>query len=269
MNIRLIGVGLCFAFFTAGLVEAQSSRSAGDKPVSHSMNVAPVTSFSEAKEKATGLKIWRLDQAASAAQEAGDYAEAETYSKQSVALGIASGRGQEILAAALDAQGKTQEALQAYKVLSDERNVEPFTQLPYARLLLETGQWAQAAEAYNKQLPYLSNGDLVQASGAFSPDLPRPIDLAAAIHIGLGLTTGWRGYHGTYQDSVKQEQQQFQQAVALEPKSSLANYYVGYGLNRLGRRTEAQAAFKKAAALDNGDIKAAALKELPTPMQPR
>ena len=40
-------------------------------------------------------------------------------------------------------------------------------------------------------------------------------------------------------------------------------------MKRMGRRAEAQKAFQKAVALDDGDIKAAALKELPGAMQPR
>jgi tetratricopeptide (TPR) repeat protein len=265
MNKVCYGAALCISISVVGIAIAQSSQPSGQSM----RNLAGSPLVPASRERAIGLQIWRLDQAASTAQQAGDYADAEADASQSVSLGIASGRGQEILAASLDAQGKTQEALQAYKVLADEGNVEPFNELPYARLLLETGHWKQAVEAYNTQLPYLSNADLVQARGPFSPNVPRPTDLAAAIHIGLGLTTGWRGYHGTYQDSVKQEQQQFQQAAVLEPKSPLANYYVGYGLKRMGRRAEAQAAFQKAVALDNGDIKAAALKELPGAMQPR
>lgn len=265
MNKMYYGVALCLSVSAVGIAIAQSSQPSGQSM----RNLAGSPLVSASKEKAIGLQIWRLDQAASTAQQEGDNADAEADARRSVSLGVASGRGQEILAAALDAQGKKEEALQAYKVLADEGDVKPFNELPYARLLLETGHWEQAVEAYNKQLPYISNGDLVQASGDFSPNAPRPTDLAVAIHIGLGLTTGWRGYHGTYQDSVRQEQQQFQQALSLAPRSSLANYYVGYGMKRLGRHAEAQAAFQKVAALDDGDIRAAALKELPTAMPPR
>jgi tetratricopeptide (TPR) repeat protein len=141
--------------------------------------------------------------------------------------------------------------------------------LPYAQLLLKTGHWAQSVQAYNRQLPYSSGVDLMQTHSDFSPDVPRSTDLATAIHIGLGQDLGWRGYHGTYQEKAQQAQEEFQKALVLEPNSSLANYYVGYGLKRLGRRVEAQAAFQKAAALGEGDVKQAAQKELPTTMQPR
>ena len=235
----LAGAALCLLF--AGIAASEQHRADAKDA---DMNPCPASAF----EKATSTKIGHLDDAAEAAQKAGDYAEAEADASQSVSLDIASGRGRDILAAALDAQGKTQEALQAYKAIHDGGDVNPANELPYARLLLETGHWAQAVEAYNKQLPYLSNGELIPAHSDFSPNIPHQTDLAAAIHIGLGLTTGWRGYRGDYPERYQQAQEEFRQAAALEPNSALANYHIGYGLNRMGRRAEAQKAFQKAAA---------------------
>ena len=265
MNIRIVGVACTLATCLAAIVWGQSAAPSQKNATRNLVGDPRVPAW---KVKALNDKGYRLDQAAAAALKAGDYATAEAEARESMSTTIGV-NCQITLAAALDAQGKTQEALKVYKVLNDEGDEDPFDELPYARLLLETGHWAEAVKAYNKQLPNLSNGDLMQARNVFSPDVSRPTDLATAIHIGLGLTTGWRGYHGTYQDVLKQQQGQFQQAQKLEPDSSLANYYVGYGLNRLGRHAEAQAAFKKAAALDNGDVKAAALKELPETMKPR
>lgn len=269
MNLRIICGGLCVAVCTASIALAQSF---GQQAITGYSGMkarsGPSTIAFTPKMRADFLQRIALDGAAQLALNEGDYARAETNARQALSMMRGDSEAPEILAAALDAQGKTQEALQAYKTLHDEGAVTPVDELPYARLLLETGHWAQAVEAYNKQLPY-SEGDLMQAHSDFSPDVPRPTDLAAAIHIGMGLELGWRGYHGTYQERVKQAQGELQQAVALEPTSSLAHYYVGYGLNRMGRRTEAQAAFKKAAALDDSDVQKAALKELPASMQPR
>lgn len=264
MKIQIVCGGLCIAGCAASVVLAQSLGK-------HTITgySGPIPSSAAPKMRANFLQRASLDSAAEAAQKAGDYAEAEIDARQALSLMKGDSQAQEILPAALDAQGKTDEALQAYKVLYDGGDVTPYNQLPYARLLLKTGNWAQAVQVYNKQLPYLSNGDLMQMHSDFSPDVPRQSDLATAIHVGMGLELGWRGYHGTYQERIKQAQGQFQQAVALEPNSSLAHYYVGYGLTRMGRRAEAQVAFKKAAALDNGDIQKAALKELPVTMQPR
>lgn len=210
-----------------------------------------------------------LTRAATTAMQSGDYAEAEANARAAVATGYDAGFAQETLAAALDAQGKSQEALQEYKEIANEGGNDPRNLLPYALLSLKAGNWLQAVSAYNKALPLLDNGDLVRRNSQFSLDAPHPTALMAAIHMALGLQLDWRGYHGAYQEVIQQSLTHFQQAAALEPKSPLVTYYVGYGLKRLGRQAEAQAAFKKAALLDQGDIKAAALKELPTEMRPR
>ncbi|MBV9850893.1 MAG: hypothetical protein JO250_14570 [Armatimonadetes bacterium] len=207
-------------------------------------------------------QIDRLDQTAWAALDAGNYAEAEADARQSVTLGIASGLGQELLAQALYAQGKDAEALQVYQAIADAGGVFPRNMLPYALLLLKAGQWAQAVAAYNKQLPYLSDGDMMLAHSHFSPDAPQPQELEAAIHIGLGLTGDFRGNHWNrgVGDPTASE---FRKALALEPDSALAHYYYGHGLWRVGRKAEAKAAFQKAAALDQeGKVKAQAQKEM-------
>ena len=263
MDLRIMCGGLCAAVCTASIALAQSF---GQQAVTK--NPDPVPASSSPKMRASFLQRAALDDAAQSAMNAGDYAGAETDARQVLSIMRGDDEAPEILAVSLDAQGKTQEALQAYKALHDAGAVTPVDELPYARLLLETGHWAQAVEAYNKQLPY-SDGDLMQAHSDFSPDVPRPTDLLTAIHVGMGLEIGWRGYHGTYQEKTQQAQGEFQKALALEPDSSLANYYLGYGLKRMGRRAEAQAAFRKAAALDDGDVKAAAQKELPQTEQPK
>ena len=266
MSIRMMGAGLGLVTCAAIIVLAQSQSVGGQTTNIQTSHVLPILTPAQ---KANIKEVGRLDDAAEAAQKAGDYAEAEDDARKSMSLGPDSGIALEVLAASLEAQGKTQEALKTYKVLSDEGEETPRNELPYALLLLKAGHWAEAVEAYNRQLPGLPEAELMQAHGGFSPAVPRPTELAAAIHIGLGVNLGWRGYHGTYKEASQQAQGQFQQALALEPTSPLANYYVGYGLKRLGRRAEAQAAFRKAAALGQGDVKLAAQKELPEIVQPK
>jgi tetratricopeptide (TPR) repeat protein len=219
--------------------------------------------------KAKYHKVAVFARAATAAMQSGDYAEAEANARAAVATGYDAGFAQETLAAALDAQGKSQEALQAYKEIANEGGNDPRNLLPYAQLLLKAGDWSGAVSAYNKALPLLDNGDMVRRSSDFAPNVPNPTALAAAIHTALGLQSDWRGYHGTYQEMTQQSLVHFQQAAALEPNSPVTNYYVGYGLMRLGRRAEAQAAFKKAAALGQGYVREAAQKELPETMRPK
>lgn len=231
-----------------------TSRSSADSLGTR--NIIPLTPT----QIATHNEIVRLDQAAAAALDAGQYARAEAEAKQSVSLGHDSGIAQELLASSLDAQGKTQEALQAYKVIADRGGDSCDTLLPYARLLLKTGHWAEAVAAYNKQLPGLSDENLMTANSHFSPTVPQPKELATAIHIAQGLTyagASW-GKHSQDDKALKE----FQQALALEPNSALANLFYGRKLQQLGRKAEAQAFFKKASKNGNGDVKTAAKEAL-------
>ena len=66
----------------------------------------------------------------------------------------------------------------------------------------------------------------------FSPDVPRPRELAAAIHAALGLAQDWRGYTWRGYPKAQMETQirvqtlaQLRQALALTPNSAMVNYY--------------------------------------------
>ena len=243
---------------TAKIGAAQTQHSPGHGGVSGSFQ-PPLSPAWKAKYRKAGM----LAEAATTAMQSGDYAEAEANARAAVATGYDAGDGQEVLAAALDAQGKSQEALQAYKEIANEGGNEPRNLLPYALLLLKAGDARQAALVYNKALPLIDNGELMRKNGGFSQNAPQSQELAAAIHTALGLQSDWRGYHDAHQGYLQQSLVHFQQAIGLEPSSPLTNYYYGYGLKRLGRGVEAQVAFKRAAQLDQGgEVKAAAEKAL-------
>ena len=258
-----LGTFVCAAVVALGQAALRQSHPLARRSMSE--NTAPQgapgetpqqTANRAAQAEVRRVQIGRLDQAAAAALDAGNFTEAEADARQSVSLGVASGLGQEYLAQSLDAQGKTQEALQAYRITANEEGNFPRNMLPYALLLLKTGQWAQAAVAYNKQLPYLTEGALMMANSNFSADVPEPQELETAIHIGLGLTGDFRGHHwkrGPGDPTLSE----FHKALALAPASPLANYYYAFGLNQQGRRGEAKAAFAKAAQLGGDDVKAA------------
>lgn len=218
---------------------------------------------------------------ARAALRTGDYPAAEDYAQQAIDTRIEVVSGQEIMVEALHGQGRDMEAMPFYQSLYAEGMTEPQYELPYALLLLKTGQWAKAVAVYNGTLPFLNDGDLLRAQNNFSPASPRQKDLATAIHIGLGMhyvsSSSWAGRLQSDDGLLN-----FRQAIALAPNNALAYYQYGLGLARyqydLGHaktsrkasvQAEAQKAFQKAAALDSGEIKAAALKELPASMQPR
>ena len=203
-------------------------------------------------QKAKSLEAYRLAHAAAAALATGRYAEAETTARQALALGHDSGVAQEVLASALNAQGKEQEALHAYRMLAGGE--QPRNLLPYALLLLKSGRWASAIDAYNKALPHLADGDLMRANSHFSASVPRPTALATAIHIALGLTDGsgtdWAGH--TQRDKALGE---FTKALQLAPTSPLTNFYYGYGLDQLGRTAQAAAVFQRVANRSTGAVK--------------
>ena len=227
-------------------------------PIRRNVNAATVVISPEGLAKSA--EIDRLDAAAQAAMEAGDYAEAEASARQSVVLGDFAGLGHDYLAAALYWQGKTPEALAAYKYVM--QHTTNGTDWPvYALLLLQTGQWAQAATIYNTPHYGEEDNKMLYGNNHFSPTVPEPQKLEACLHIALGLDTGWAGYCTDIRRPL-QTLTEFQKALALEPNSAVTNYYYGYGLQQAGRAKDAQAAFAKAAAMGDASVKAAAEKAM-------
>lgn len=254
-NKWVIGATLSIFLCATGCSLGQLHHPIGQ---SVAMTPVPLTPALKARED----KKWRLDQAAITALDTGEYAEAEDDARQSIAVGQDSGLAQEVLASSLNAQGRTQEALQAYKVIADGGGAFSRNLVPYARLLLESGQWAQAATIYNRALSDLGTGEPIQAGSHFSPEVPQLRELAVALHVAQGLTDigdpGW-GTRSKREDAMKE----FAQAVRLAPNSPLTNYYYGFGWQQLGPKSPMKAAYasqakealQKAAALGSGDVK--------------
>ena len=163
------------AFLSAGqCVQAQAPPRAktgvGSAP-------APLTPALAAAMTAEGP----LAHAAAVDLHLGNYIQAEEESREALSL-TPDGVPAEVLAAALDAQGKDQEALQAYQTVVEHYDKQPRNLLPYAQLLLKSGQWAQAVAVYNEALPHLGNGELEKETSGFTPEVPQPAALATAIH---------------------------------------------------------------------------------------
>ncbi len=212
-------------------------------------------------------KIYQLDAAAAAAIDAENYEEAETDARESISLGHDSGLAQMFLAQSLNGQGKTQEALEAYKVMADASSDEPADLLPYSLLLLKAGHWAQAVAAFNKSLPFVSeplsggHAAVLSAYSHFSPNVPQPHELETALHVVLGAT-----YDSTYSwgrhSQDNKALSEYAQAYSLSPHSAVVNLYYGRRLWKMHRFAEAKTAFAKAAQLDHGLVGAAAQKAL-------
>ncbi len=248
--------------------QTHEAQNASPQSVSRNINVAPETP----EEKERGEQRGVLNHAAAVSLHAGRYAEAEVEARQALSLGLDSGATYGMLGAALAAQGKTQEALQVYHAMVDGQD-RPVGQtrylLPYALLLLKSGQWAHAVAAYNAALPLLDEGELMRANSHFSPDEPEPVALAVALHIALGLTysarSDWAG-----ESQHKEMMAEFGKALELAPDADLANYYYGYGWHSLdpkeranmGSVQQAKAALQKAVLLGKADVKKAARKVL-------
>ncbi len=207
---------------------------------------------------------------AAASLHAGRYAQAETEAREALSRGHDSDVGEEVLAAALDAQGKNQEALHAYRVMVvDEQAQYPRVLFPYALLLLKSGQWGQAATVYNQAIAQFPEKDLLRANSHFAPDTPEPVALAVALHIAQGVMydagDDWAG-EGQYKEMMAE----FSKALRLAPDADLANYYYGFGWEKLnpkerlefGSGQQAKASLKKAILMGRADVKEAARKTL-------
>ena len=210
----------------------------------------------------------------------GNCTQAEAEARESLAISD-DGRAEEVLAGALEGQGRDKEALQQYQTVIEHYDKQPRNLLPYAQLLLKSGQWAQAVAVYNQALPHLPDvgphpetpivhdGDLIRANSHFSPDVPEPAALAVALHITRGMiyntTPGWAG---TGQDT--EAMAEYAKALQTAPGNALANYYYGVGWHKLsptdrakfGTAQQAKAALQKAVKIGNANVKAAALKAL-------
>jgi len=275
-SLRCAALGL--SLITASLLAGQPAQ-AQLRPI-HLRRVPRTPQQVAASEQQAAL-----DRTAAASLHAGHYAQAEAEARQALSMGLDSGIANEVLGAALDAQGKEQGALQVYHAWIMEEKDGPKGQardlLPYALLLLKSGQWAQALAAYNAALPGLpsvgphretpivQDGEVMRANSHFSPDVPEPTALATAIHIARGLvynaSSDWAG-----ESQNEEAAAEYGKALQLAPDSPLTNYYYGVGWQQLspaeraksGSEQQAKAALQKAVLLGKGDVKKAALKAL-------
>jgi tetratricopeptide (TPR) repeat protein len=252
---------------SSGIAVAQG----GGGPLIYSQGAGSGPNYPSNAQKATFEKAYKLQQAAAVALDSGQYALAETDARQSLSISFGSGVAQEVLVSALVAQGKNQQAMDLYAQMEAENVKFPRVMLPYALLLLKSGQWAKALDAYDRALPNVGNAGLHNGNQLLTDDSiydagkPEPEDLETDIHIALGFTyiDELTRAGNSQKDKALSENDK---ALALQPDSALANLAYAIGLREVGRYADAMVAFQNVANKYSGDIKAAALSQINDPV---
>jgi tetratricopeptide (TPR) repeat protein len=213
------------------------------------------------------------------ALDAGQYASAISDAKQAVAIGMSSHDpiADTVLAYALVAEGKDQDALNEYGQMYARGDWNGGDLLQYAQLLLKHGLWSKAVDVYQKAVKDVgsdvTNGhELLVAESDFSHDDPQPKELESDIHIAIGMYGDIASnLAGKYRP--ERSLAEYKKALDLEPDSALAKLAYAKGLMKCGRGAEAQAEFREVANKYTGQVKAAAQQELgiypPPPARPK
>jgi tetratricopeptide (TPR) repeat protein len=247
-----------------------------------------ITPQEKARVEAGTARYNELDHAATEALHNRNFAAAEIDYRELVQIDSDIPNEYYGLAEALVGQGRIMEALAVYKrVVYWPLNIDPqalavmqardtpsprdcnlpvyaVAWMKYALLLSQTGQNAEAFAVYSQALhvaTLMAHPDLKPLSGT---EQPTPTELQAAAHIALGLLV-----NDTSCDP-EQAMSEFAQARALAPDAAAANYYYGYGWQRLDRSSptraanalQAKAALSKAAASEDENVKQAAMEAL-------
>jgi len=197
------------------------------------------------------------------------------------------------LGEALAGQGKTAEAIAAYKLgiyyplnfspeavavsqaIENKPNLrgcsfptDAVAWMKYALLLSQTGQSAEAFSVYTQALHHATDTAHPEIKLSFHDAPPTPTELQAAAHIALGLLVNDTG------NDREQAMTEFDQALRLAPDAAVTNYYYGYGWQRLDPKSptraatalQAKAALTKATASEDDNVRKAAeeaMKRMP------
>ena len=217
-----------------------------------------------------------LDKKAISDMKAHNFAEAETDARIALGVGGDDGTADYIFAEALELQGKNSEAVVQFKKLADKGEFRQRLLLPYSGLLLKEGRVAEAVAVYNKAEPPLTQDEteqfmsglgssdyLLRGSFKFTLDRFDTVSLATAIHIGVGV---WMDEVGAAVPGIGLQtdlaMDQYAQAHQLMPNSDVAQYYCGFGLEKVGRLPEAKEAYTEAVRMGGDAVKAAANERL-------
>lgn len=193
------------------------------------------------------------------------------------------------LGEALAGQGRTAEAIAAYKLgiyyplnftpeaVAVSQAIDPKPNLrgccfpvdavawmKYTLLLSQTGQNAEAFIVYSQAMRYATDTAHPEMKLSFPDAPPTPVELQTAVHVALGLLVNDTG------NDREQAMSEFDQALRLAPDAAVPNYYYGYGWQRLDPKSsvkaatalQAKAALARAAASEDDNVKKAAAEAM-------
>jgi hypothetical protein len=111
-------------------------------------------------------------------------------------------------------------------------------------------------QIYETTVPLIAWGSTRPAIDVdFDPTLPQPMLLAAMAHLVLGIEHENRA-------EPAEELSEYTEAQRLQPDLPITNFYLGSGLKKVGRISEARQAFAEAANSGSGDVKTLAEREM-------
>lgn len=187
---------------------------------------------------------------------------AASYFQQALPLSAVPDEATTGLGKAMEKQGKSGEALAAYRrafgptthsYSNYPADVEALAR--YGLLSERAGDWDEALKAYEQARERLNPKPILPLDVEFDPKVPQPDQLRAMLHVVRGLTLEEQG-------KGNEALAAYSEAAHLQPNQPLAQFYLGRGLRRTGRAAEAQTAFQKAARLGTGAVQAEARKAL-------
>ena len=192
-----------------------------------------------------------------------DPAAAEGYYREAASLDSYRNDAWKGLGRALDAQGKTAQALSAYhQAFESPAGLGEYSTFPndietlarYGTLCEASGQHEAAVRAYQKAQQQLNPRPNIPMD--LSPEAqakPTP-QLTAMLEVVRGLALN-------RQNKAEEAVTAFKHAAALQPNDERVQFYLGYGYRKAGQFAAAQSAFQKAANLDPEGTVAAATEE--------
>lgn len=200
-----------------------------------------------------------------------DFAAAEEDFRQALATYPRSDEAKTGLAQALEGQGRSDEASNIYRDAFKGANaLSSYSTFPNDIAALarhgivseEAGEHQEAVKSYNMARQWLNNKAVVPLNESFDPKgLPTP-QLRAMLEVVRGVAL-MESKNQDGQDRSTEALEAFSQAARLQPNDARVQFYHGYGLRKVGKFTQAQAAFQRAARLDTeGTVKAVTAENL-------